>query len=163
MDSSGSSFYLSVKKYQPLIVIIGISLLAAAALYKAGLPLMDGFMGWFLICFSMLKLFDIEGFATGFRQYDLLAKRSTVYAKIYPFIELAIGLLYLSGLCPFYTNIATLVVMVFGALGIIRGLQSGRPLECACLGSLLKVPLGTVSIVENFGMAAMATAMLIAG
>jgi len=38
------------------------------------------FHGFFLVIFSMFKLFDPEGFVDGFQTYDLLAKPVRDYA-----------------------------------------------------------------------------------
>jgi hypothetical protein len=51
--------------------------------------------------------------------------------------------------------------MLWGALGVIRALTKGMNVSCACLGTVLKVPLSTVALVEDLGMAGMAGAMLL--
>jgi len=151
--------------YLPLIIVVGVAALAAAATNQAydgdggGLHWMHDFMGFFLIIFAMLKLFDLTRFADGFQMYDLLAKPLRPYALAYPFIELALGLGYLSGWRPHLVYPATVVVMIFGALGVARALMQGLDLNCACMGNILKVPLSTVALVEDLGMAAMAAWM----
>jgi YHS domain-containing protein len=156
--------------YIPLMVIIVITLLAACAkqyAYLAGsgwnwMSWMHDFMGFFLVVFSMFKFFNLEGFADGFQMYDLLAKPFRPYAYLYPFIELGIGLGYLSHWQPAAIYSATFIVMAFGALGVIRALTTRLDIECACLGTVLSVPLSTVAMIEDLGMAGMAAAMLIA-
>jgi hypothetical protein len=152
--------------YLPLIVIIALSLLAASALHVKegtwnGMSWMHDFMGVFLVIFSMFKFFDLPGFADGFQMYDLLAKPFRSYAYAYPFIELGLGLGYLSRWNPTVIYIATLVVMLWGALGVILALAKGLNINCACLGTVLKVPLSTVALLEDLGMAAMAGGMLV--
>jgi hypothetical protein len=152
--------------YLPLIVIIALSLLAASALQAAGsgwawMRWMHYFMGVFLVVFSMFKFFDLPGFADGFQMYDLLAKPFRPYAYVYPFIELGLGLGYLSHWQPRVIYVITVIVMVWGALGVIRALMKGLDLECACMGTVLKVPLSTVALLEDLGMAVMAGAMLV--
>jgi hypothetical protein len=151
--------------YLPLMVIIGLSLLAASAKQAdsgswALMPWMHNFMGIFLVVFSMFKFFDLPGFADGFQMYDLLAKPFRPYAYVYPFIELGLGLGYLSHWQPRIIYLATVIVMVWGALGVIRALMKGLDLECACMGTILKVPLSTVALLEDLGMAVMAGGML---
>jgi hypothetical protein len=156
--------------YIPLMVIVALTLLAAGAkqyAYLAGsgwdwMRWMHDFMGFFLVVFSMFKFFNLEGFADGFQMYDLLAKPLRPYAYVYPFIELALGLGYLAHWQPQAIYTATIVVMVFGSLGVFNSLRKGLDLECACMGTVLKVPLSTVALVEDLGMAAMAAAMLFA-
>jgi hypothetical protein len=154
--------------YIPLIVIVALMLLAACAKqisYAAGwswMNWMHDFMGFFLVVFSMFKLFDLEGFADGFQMYDLLAKPVRAYAYLYPFIELALGLSYLAHWQPKLIYLITVIVMTLGALGVIRAMTKRLDIECACLGTVLSVPLSTVAIIEDLGMAVMAAVMLVA-
>lgn len=158
--------------YVPLLVIIALTLLAACAKQTAYFPSVGGwnwmswmhdFMGFFLVVFSMFKFFNLESFADGFQMYDLLAKPLRLYACVYPFIELGLGLGYLAHWPPGAIYIATLVVMIFGSLGVLHALRKGLDLDCACMGTVLRVPLSTVALLEDLGMAAMAAAMLWAG
>jgi hypothetical protein len=120
----------SWKSYIPLFVVIALALLAAGAKqihYEAGdfSVFMRDFMGFFLVEFSMLKFFNLKGFADGFQMYDLLAKRSRIYAYFYPFIELGLGLAFLTSWRPDVVFGATIVVMVFDIL--TKSLGSTNP------------------------------------
>ena len=53
-------------------------------------------MGGVLVIFSLFKLFDISAFAADFAKYDLLAMRVRTYGRAYPFIELGLGIAFLS-------------------------------------------------------------------
>ncbi len=155
----------SWKDYIPLLVLVLLTLLAASARQLSdgriqGMPWMHDFMGFFLVVFSMFKFFDLEGFADGFHMYDLLARVFRPYGYVYPFLELGLGLAYLARWEPSAVYIATLVLMLFGAAGVFMALKKGLDLECACMGTVLHVPLSTVALVEDLGMAAMAAAML---
>jgi hypothetical protein len=153
------------KSYIPLLVIVSVTLLAATARQLTGewnlRSWMHDWMGFFLVVFAMLKLFDLKGFTSGFQKYDLLAMSSRTYAMLYPFFELGLGLLYLSGAWPMETYLFTAVLMTFGAIGVIIALRKGLNVKCACLGSFLEVPLSTVALTEDLGMAAMAIVMLV--
>jgi YHS domain-containing protein len=155
-----------LKDYLPLIIIVIVTALAAAAKQAAyaqgwsGMSWMHDFMGFFLVVFAMFKLFNLEGFADGFQMYDLLAKSFRPYAFVYPFIELGLGLGYLAHWQPGLVYGTTIVVMIFGSLGVFRALAKGLDLDCACMGTFLRVPLSTVALVEDLGMAAMAAGML---
>jgi hypothetical protein len=109
----------------------------------------------------MLKLFHLSGFADGFQMYDLVAKKSRVYATIYPFIELALGLGYLSFVFPKLVYLLTIFFAAIGAVSVIRALQKGLDLRCACMGTVLDVPLSTVTLTEDIAMGAMALIMLL--
>jgi hypothetical protein len=54
----------------------------------------------------------------------------------------------------------TIVVLVFGSIGVLRALFKGLDIECACIGTVLHVPLSTVALLEDLGMAVMAAVML---
>lgn len=154
-----------VRDYVPLLALLVVAMLAASAKDASygpdGLPLrwMHDFMGLFLLIFSLLKLFDLPGFADGFQKYDLLARRSRTYALAYPFIELALALGYLAFWRPTTVYLATMIVLGFGALGVITALARGLDVKCACMGSTLKVPLSTVALVEDIAMFAMAAGL----
>jgi len=163
-----------MRKYLPLFVVLGLSLAGAAALQLRGtgsvagdasgfqlMPFMTQFMGLFLLCFAMFKLFDLAGFRKGFQKYDLLAGVVPAYALVYPFLELGLALLYLSGRFPRAAFIGTILLMGFGLLGIVRSMRRGQQLQCACMGTFLNVPLSTVSLAENAGMTVMAAVMLL--
>ena len=150
------------KRYWPLVCLVLIALLAALALsYGQNSSFMPFFMGFFLCQFAMLKIFHPSHFVEGFQKYDLLAKRSKTYAYIYPLIELGLGLAYLSSFLPILTYVITIIVMGFSAIGVIIALKKGLDLKCACMGTILDVPLSTVTLVENLGMLGMAFFMLI--
>jgi hypothetical protein len=52
-------------------------------------------------------------------------------------------------------------VMALSGAGVLNSVLSGQKLKCACLGTVLNVSLSTVSLLENFGMGAMAAYNLI--
>ena len=152
------------RAYVPLIALVGVTVLAASALYRAEQPSelarwMHNFMGLFLVFFATLKLFDLPGFADGFQMYDLLAKKFRGYALAYPFIELALGLGYLADWWPVVVYAATVIVLGFGAIGVMRALRRGLDVRCACMGTSLNVPLSTVAVVEDVSMVVMAAGM----
>ncbi len=160
-----AKLYAAIRDYLPLLVLLAVTILAASAKRHSYGPdgsllrWMHDFMGFFLVIFALLKLFDLPGFADGFQKYDLLAKRSRRYALAYPFIELALGLGYLAFWRPTTVYAATVIILGFGALGVITSLARGLNLKCACMGNILKVPLSTVALSEDLGMVAMAASL----
>ena len=157
---------LSLSAYTPLFVILFATALGAAARHHSEISWswhiwMHDFMGLFLLVFAMVKLFDLSSFAVSFAEYDLLAARSRTYALGYPFIELALGLAYLSRWQPQATYFATIVILSFGALGVLNTMRQGKQINCACMGQILEVPVSTVTLTENLSMSVMALAMLL--
>ncbi len=122
---------------------------------------MHYFMGVFLVIFSTLKIFHPVDFADGFQMYDIIAKRSRIYAYFYPLIELLLGLAFLSFFFPILTYLITFVILTIGAVGVIQALQKGLDINCPCMGTVLDVPLSAVTLTEDIGMAFMALMMLI--
>jgi hypothetical protein len=152
------------RDYWPLFVLIAVSALAATAITLPQPTLMlwmHGYMGVFLCLFATLKLFHPEAFANGFVMYDLLAKRVRAYAYLYPYLELALGLCYLGFIAPQITYIVTIALFAFGALGVLVALRRGLDINCPCMGSILQVPLSTVTLTEDGAMIAMAAIMLL--
>jgi copper chaperone CopZ len=151
--------------YYPLLLIAGyISLCALAGGGSTSATVwMSNFMAGFFLVFSAFKFLDLRGFADAYASYDILAKRWPAYGLIYPFLELGLGLAFLFNWAPTITNLATLVLMSFSSIGVITALRDGRKIRCACLGTVLNLPMSTVTIVEDLLMAAMAAWMLLAG
>ena len=69
---------------------------------------------------------------------------------------------YLLDLWPAVTNGVTLAVMLVGTVGVIQSLVNRRQIRCACLGTVFNLPMSTVTLIEDVGMAAMAAVMLVA-
>ena len=146
------------------MVLVLMTLLAAAALaYGQKKTIYEGmhfFMGLFFCLFSMFKIFNIGGFVAGFRVYDILAKKVAFYGYAYPFIELGLGLSYLSFFYPKFTYSVTVMIMTLSSVGILQSLKKGINTRCACMGTLLNVPLSTITLIEDIGMGLMAFIML---
>ncbi|MBV9331852.1 MAG: YHS domain-containing protein [Alphaproteobacteria bacterium] len=158
------------ESYGPLAVIVGLILVSSLALalkdFRLGMFSIRGtvsyFMTGFFLVFAGFKLIDLRGFAEGYASYDLLAGRWTGYGYVYPFIELGFGLAMLAGLLSPALLWAEFAVMAFSGLGVALKLARGERFQCACLGTFLKVPLTKVTLVEDFGMAALALYLLFA-
>ena len=126
-----------------------------------GTPLTVRAAEWF-IAFSMcvlaiLKLQDIERFSTMFLNYDLLARRWVLYAKIYPFAEALAGVLMIAGVWRWLSIPVALFIGTIGAVSVFKAVYvDRRQLKCACVGGSSNVPLGFVSLTENLMMIAMA-------
>lgn len=123
--------------------------------------LMSRFMGGFFLVFSFFKLLDLHGFVNAYRSYDIVAKASPSWGYAYPFVELALGIGYVVNWNPVLLNIITLLIMLIGSAGVLRALLRKNAIQCACLGTALKLPMTKVTLLEDLGMAAMAAAMLI--
>ena len=152
--------------YKPLILIlayIGVSsvLIQIPTGVVSANETMRYFMAGFFLVFSFFKLLDLQSFANAYAGYDLLARRWHAWGLMYPLIELALGLAYLVHWQPALTNLLTLILMGFSAIGVLRAVLGEEEIRCACLGTVFQLPMSTVTIIEDLGMAAMAGLMLI--
>jgi hypothetical protein len=121
---------------------------------------MRQFMAGFFIIFSSFKLINLRGFVDSYRSYDLLAERCSFYGWAYPFIELGLGMAYAFGGHSLYLNLFTLSLMLFSALGVYRALRANRKISCACLGTVIKLPMTWITLGEDLLMALMAVVMM---
>lgn len=121
---------------------------------------MRHFMAGFFIVFAFFKLLNLNGFASSYAMYDLLASRWRLWGLIYPFVELLLGLSYLIDFAPDFTNWSTVIVLGFSSLGVIESNLNKRKIKCACLGDVFDLPMSTVTIVEDLGMVFMALLMI---
>ncbi|KQM65912.1 hypothetical protein ASE75_06720 [Sphingomonas sp. Leaf17] len=155
--------------YRPVIVVFAMTALMAlaASLAAFGTPLTVRAGEWF-IAFSMcvlalLKLQNVERFATMFLNYDLLAKRWVPYSYVYPYAEGLAGVLMAAGVLTWLSVPIALVIGAIGAASVIKAVYvDGRELKCACVGGDSNVPLGFLSLTENVMMVAMALWMIAA-
>lgn len=154
------------QNYYPLILIfIYISLAAFVANLSSGpftwAAWMTGFMAGFFLVFSAFKFLDLKGFAHAYAMYDLLAKRWLPYAFIYPFLELALGLGFLSRKWPILVNLGTIIIMGFSTVGVIQSILEKKKIRCACLGTVINLPVSTITLVEDLLMVLMAIFMIV--
>jgi hypothetical protein len=154
----------TVQDFLPLVIIFGIICLFTIikqSLYGWQLAhAMTDFMGAFFIVFGSFKIINLNGFVEAYRIYDIVAQRSIVYAYIYPFIELGLGVAYLMQYQLFATNIITVILMVVSSIGVALELAKGKTIICACLGAVFKFPMTYVTLAEDILMGAMAFIML---
>ena len=119
------------------------------------------FMGLFYIIFSFFKMLDLKGFSESFKMYDPLAKVFSPYGWIYPFIETALGLMFLLRFQVDIALVLTLVVLGITTIGVTKTLLDKKAIQCACLGTALKLPMTEATFIENAIMIVMALLMLL--
>jgi len=155
----------SLTTYKPLILIVvfiaGISLLAQYPFSNFSAMLwMRHFMAGFFIVFAFFKILNIEGFANSYQRYDIIAAKWKIWGRIYPFVELGLGILYLINVIPNIANVITIVVLGLSSIGVIKSVLDKRKIKCACLGDVFQLPMSTITIVEDLTMVSMAGIML---
>lgn len=163
--------YESSREYAKFALVIFLILAASALLtYWRGWTtrqLLDDIMAVFFITFAMFKFATIETFAQTYRIYDPIAKHIPVWGYAFPFVEALLGFSYLLTNKSSTLYFATLVITGLAGWGVWRELRIGTrqrrrsQMMCACLGSVIQLPLSKVSFVEDFGMFVMAAMMLV--
>jgi glutaredoxin len=153
--------------YRPVIALFAMTALMALAASQAvlGSPLTlraaEWFIGFSMCVLALLKLQDVEKFATMFLNYDLLAKRWVPYSYVYPFAEGLAGVLMVAGVLTWLSVPIALFIGTVGAMSVFKAVYvDKRELKCACVGGSSNVPLGFVSLTENLMMIGMALWML---
>lgn len=168
LDSVAAPKEVSTETYRPLILIFCYLLVTVLLLQYANSSwdvsqMMTHFMGGFFLVFSFFKFLNLQKFADAYATYDIVAKRVPTYGLLYPFIELFLGIAYLSGFHPNITNTVTLVVMGVSTIGVAKAVANKRKIECACLGTVFNLPMTKVTLFEDLLMVVMAGVMLLQG
>ncbi|MFT5845994.1 heavy-metal-associated domain-containing protein [Psychroserpens sp.] len=153
-----------LKQLFPLFLIFGYIIVGAFLMNNTPLNIgsfMLDFMGLFYIVFSFFKLLDLKGFSESFKMYDPLAKLLPAYGWVYPFIELALGVLFLMRVQIPLALTITLIILGITTIGVTKTLLAKKSIKCACLGTALKLPMTKATFIENSIMIVMAIIMLI--
>jgi len=153
-----------LKELKPLFIILAyISITSLLLNFKNWnlTNVMLDFMGLFYIIFSFFKILDIKGFSISFRMYDPLAKKVPLYGIIYPFIEILLGIMFLTRIEIELAIILTIIVLGITTVGVTQTLLNKKSISCACLGTTLKLPMTEATFIENALMIIMAFILLI--
>jgi len=148
------------KQLKPLFLILGYIAVGSILLNRKDWntqEIMLDFMGLFYIVFSFFKLLDLRGFYQSFRMYDPLAGRLKIYAWLYPFIELSLGIAFLLRWRLLFAALLTFIILGITTLGVIVVLRRKQSIQCACLGTTLKLPMTQATLIENILMIVMAS------
>lgn len=156
----------TLTKVTPLLAVFGVIIaLTFGTAYLQGdmsaMHLMMLTMAYFFLVFGLFKVSNLKNFAEAYMTYDVLAKHSRAYAYAYPFVEIALGVLYFMYLGGVYRDGFTFILMIISAYGVWKALQNKEEIPCACLGMVFAVPMTKVTLFENLAMAVMALGMII--
>jgi glutaredoxin len=149
--------------YRPVIAVFAIAAVLAISIGIGSghglllIPMIERFIAISMAILALLKLQDVERFATMFLNYDLLARKWVPYGRIYPFAEGLAGVLMAGHLLPWLSIPIALFIGSIGTVSVFKAVYiDKRELKCACVGGNSNVPLGFVSLTENVMMVAMA-------
>jgi glutaredoxin len=149
--------------YRPVVVLFAMTALTALAASYAvtgnafTVRTAEWFIAFSMVVLALLKLQNVESFATMFLNYDLLAKRWVPYSYIYPYAEGFAGVLMVAAALTWLSVPVALFIGTVGAVSVFKAVYiDKRELKCACVGGSSNVPLGFISLTENLMMIAMA-------
>lgn len=152
--------------YKPILLIFFYIILVTTLVQTQNakfdfMQAMRHFMSGFFLVFSFFKLLNLKGFAESYVMYDVLAKQIPVWAYLYVFIELGLGIAFLINFNPIITNSITVVVMSISIIGVLQSVLNKKKIQCACLGAVFNLPMSTVTIIEDALMIVMSGIMLL--
>jgi len=161
-----ASVIKKIRIYTPLISMVSLCvgftvLMHFVRGYHDMIAVMHDLMGSLLVVFAVIKMIRWQGFVTAFRKYDPVAKKSNMYAVVYPLVELLLGCAYLFHIMPLLTYVFTIILSSINAIGVWKELQKKNPFPCACLGVVFSLPMTWVSLLENFFSILMAGVLLL--
>ena len=148
----------------PLYIILSYILIGSIGLNASNFSVnkfMTDFMGLFYIVFSLFKFIDYRNFPTAFSNYDPIAKVFIGYGWLYPFIEVCLGINLLSGQYIIPSLFITVIMLGTTTMGVLSNLIQKKSIQCACMGTAIKLPLTKATLVENIIMIGMASWMLV--
>ena len=152
-----------IKELFPLFLILVYIVFGAAFLqfpaFTTSGYMMD-FMGLFFIVFSFFKFLGYQSFPNSFAMYDPLSKVLPIYGWLYPFIETALGLSFLFRFKITLALGVSLFVLSITTLGVLTSLLNKNQIQCACLGTVLNLPMTEATLIENLIMIIMAFGVL---
>jgi hypothetical protein len=97
----------------------------------------------------MLKFMDVDAFAASFVKYDLATQLWRPWGKLYPGVELLIGLGFLHQPPLALAGWVALIVGSQGMVSVVKAVCIDKiALNCACVGGNTKTRLGVISFSE---------------
>lgn len=155
-----------LETYKPILLIFGYItgstlLIEATSGSLVWTRWLEHFMAAFFLVFSFFKLLNLQGFADSYASYDIVAKKWKSWGYVYAFIELALGIAFLTRFNPVLTNGVTFIVMTLSIIGVLQSVLNKRKIKCACLGAVFNLPMSTITIIEDALMIIMSLGMLI--
>ena len=118
--------------YRPIIALFTMTaLMAIAASYAVTGSIVtvraaEWFIAMSMVVLALLKLQNVETFATMFLNYDLLAKRWVPYSYIYPFAEGLAGVLMVAGALTWLSVPVALFIGTIGAASVFKAVYIDR-------------------------------------
>jgi hypothetical protein len=120
------------------------------------------FLASFFVVFGSFKLIGYDLFTRTFPGYNPIAKKIKVFNYAYPLLEILLGMLFVVNFAPLFTIAVTIVLMIVGINGVLKGISTyGQSEHCATLNHLLKLPLTKTLLIQDFLVTALSLVLLV--
>jgi len=107
-------------------------------------------LGAYFAITGLLKLPDLKGFVKLVRRFGGLSAKYPFLAYLMPFGELVVGIPLLIGWQLKLFSVLALIMCLVYLYGVSSALIARKKLEnCGCLGTMVKIPLGWFTLVED--------------
>lgn len=139
------------RKFLAVLIFIALSATLMSTLINfRPLDWIRWFVGSSLLVFGGFKLISYESFLEVFPRYDLIAHRYRVYALVYPFVQVVLGIMFILDMASGFRNVLTLAMAAVGLYGVTLALtHKGPSAHHTWLGHFLKLPMSTGFLFEN--------------
>lgn len=148
-----------------LAVIIFIALAATLMSTLISFNIVDWvrwFVGSSMLVFGGAKLISYESFLEVFPRYNLIAHRWRIYALVYPFVELILGIMFILDMAPGFRNVLAIAMTGSGLYSLAIALQhKGPTANHTWLGHAFKLPMSSVMFFEDALLTVLLVIMII--
>lgn len=107
------------------------------------------YLGFLLIIFGTLKLFNFLEFAESHQRYDLISKHFVLYAYLYPFIEITLGFFILLNKYLFLIYLLLIFIFFLRVLSVLYSIAFSRGVEYAYLEGFFKIRISYMTIIVD--------------
>jgi hypothetical protein len=80
---------------------------------------------------------------------------------MYPFLETGLGIAFLMSWQLPLILFCTLIILSFTTYGVLQSIINKSSIECACLGTALKLPMTEATLIENGIMIVMSCILIL--
>lgn len=133
------------------------------------------FMGYFYLIFGLFKIFNYSKFISFYPLYNDVARRFSWYNRLYPFVEIIVAIYFLfirffMQQSNHFDNLFSVVISLissYSSISIARFLlqrnnnKNAEVAVCACLGTVISLPVTWITFGEDILMLLMSLFCLI--
>lgn len=104
------------------------------------------YFGSLLFIFGILKLSKFLDFAESHQRYDIISKHFVLYAYLYPFIEITLGVFLILNFHIIISYLFLIFILFLRILSVLHSIVFGKRVEYAYLDGVLKIRISYATI-----------------